>query len=255
MKHIKQENESLASSKRLIFALKQARTQLEELQRQKSEPIAIVGMGCRFPGGVKDPESFWQLLKNGVDSITEIPGERWDIKDYYHPDPDVPGKMYTRYGGFLEKVDQFEPQFFGISPREATAMDPQQRLLLEVSWEALEHAGLAPDQLQGSQSGAFMGICFEDYSRFSVNSGDPTRIDAYSSLGNTRSIAAGRLAYIFGFNGPTFFLDASCSSSLLSVHLACQSLRYRECNLALAGGVNLMLAPEATIGFCKLKAL
>ncbi|NEO35907.1 MAG: SDR family NAD(P)-dependent oxidoreductase [Moorea sp. SIOASIH] len=255
MKQINQENESLASSKRLLFALKQARTQLEELQRQKSEPIAIVGMGCRFPGGVKDPGSFWQLLKNGVDSITEIPGERWDIKDYYHPDPDVPGKMYTRYGGFLEEVDQFEPQFFGISPREATAMDPQQRLLLEVSWEALEHAGLAPDQLQGSQTGAFMGICFEDYSRFSVNSGDPTRMDAYSSLGNTRSIAAGRLAYIFGFNGPTFFLDTSCSSSLLSVHLACQSLRYRECNLALAGGVNLILTPEATIGFCKLKAL
>ncbi|AOX02678.1 hypothetical protein BJP34_27445 [Moorena producens PAL-8-15-08-1] len=255
MKQIKEENESLASSKRLLLALKQARTQLEELQRQKSEPIAIVGMGCRFPGGVKDSESFWQLLKNGVDSITEIPGERWDIKDYYHPDPDVPGKMYTRYGGFLEEVDQFDPQFFGISPREATAMDPQQRLLLEVSWEALEHAGLAPDQLQGSQTGAFMGICFEDYSRFSVNSGDPTRMDAYSSLGNTRSIAAGRLAYIFGFNGPSFFLDTSCSSSLLSVHLACQSLRYRECNLALAGGVNLILTPEATIGFCKLKAL
>ncbi len=255
MKQIKQENESVASSKRLLFALKQARTQLEELQRQKSEPIAIVGMGCRFPGRVKDPESFWQLLKNGVDSITEIPGERWDIKDYYDPDPDVPGKMYTRYGGFLEEVDRFDPQFFGISPREATAMDPQQRLLLEVSWEALEHAGLAPAQLQGSQTGAFMGICFEDYSRFSVNSGDPTRMDAYSSLGNTRSIAAGRLAYIFGFNGPTFFLDTSCSSSLLSVHLACQSLRYRECNLALAGGVNLMLTPEATIGFCKLKVL
>ncbi|WP_424102087.1 SDR family NAD(P)-dependent oxidoreductase [Moorena producens] len=255
MKQINQENESLASSKRLLLALKQARTQLEELQRQKSEPIAIVGMGCRFPGGVKDPERFWQLLKNGVDSITEIPAERWDIKDYYDPDPDVPGKMYTRYGGFLEEVDHFDPQFFGISPREATAIDPQQRLLLEVSWEALEHAGLAPDQLQGSQTGVFMGICFEDYSRFSVNSGDPTRIDAYSSLGNTRSIAAGRLAYVFGFNGPSFFLDTSCSSSLLSVHLACQSLRYRECNLALAGGVNLMLGPEATIGFCKLKAL
>ena len=222
---------------------------------EKNEPIAIVGMGCRFPGGVKDPFSFWQMLKNGVDCISEIPRQRWNIKDYYDPNPDIPGKMYTRSGGFIEEVDRFDPGFFGISPREAIAIDPQQRLLLEVSWEALEHAGLSASKLQGSQSGIFIGICFEDYSRFSVNSGDPSKMDAYNSLGNTRSIAAGRLAYVLGFNGPAFFLDTSCSSSLLSVHLACQSLRHRECNLALAGGVNLMLTPEATIGFCKLKAL
>ena len=255
MKEIQSQNGSVEFSKRISQALKQARTQLEEIQRQKNEPIAIVGMGCRFPGKVKNPSSFWQMLKNGVDCISEIPVQRWDLKDYYDPDPDVPGKMYTREGGFIEGVDQFDPRFFGISPREAIAMDPQQRLLLEVSWEALEHAGKAPEQLQGSQTGIFMGICFEDYSRFSINSGDPSKMDAYSSLGNTRSIAAGRLAYFFGFNGPAFFLDTSCSSSLLSVHLACQSLRLGECNLALAGGVNLMLTPEATIGFCKLKAL
>ncbi|MEM6401843.1 MAG: type I polyketide synthase, partial [Cyanobacteria bacterium P01_D01_bin.116] len=255
MEEIQSQQGSEEFSKRIYQALKQARTQLEEIQRQKDEPIAIVGMGCRFSGGVKDPFSFWQLLKNGVDCIGEIPTERWDIKDYYDPDPDVPGKMYTRQGGFIEEVDLFDPQFFGISPREAIAMDPQQRLLLEVSWEALEHSGFSPEQLQGSQTGIFMGICFEDYSRFSVNSGNPSKMDAYNSLGNTRSIAAGRLAYVLGFNGPAFFLDTSCSSSLLSLHLACQSLRLGECNLALAGGVNLMLTPEATIGFCKLKAL
>lgn len=202
MKEIQSQNGSVEFSKRISQALKQARTQLEEIQRQKNEPIAIVGMGCRFPGKVKNPSSFWQMLKNGVDCISEIPVQRWDLKDYYDPDPDVPGKMYTREGGFIEGVDQFDPRFFGISPREAIAMDPQQRLLLEVSWEALEHAGKAPEQLQGSQTGIFMGICFEDYSRFSINSGDPSKMDAYSSLGNTRSIAAGRLAYFFGFNGP-----------------------------------------------------
>ncbi|MGK7875122.1 MAG: SDR family NAD(P)-dependent oxidoreductase [Xenococcaceae cyanobacterium] len=247
--------ESPVTSKRLLDALKGARSQLEEIQRQKREPIAIVGMGCRFPGGVKDPLSFWQFLKDGGDGISEIPASRWDVEHYYDPDPDVPGKMYTRYGGFLQEVDGFDAEFFGISPREAVAMDPQQRLLLEVSWEALENAGLAAEKLSGSQTGAFLGICFEDYSRFSLNSGDATQIDAYSSLGNTRSIAAGRLAYILGLQGPAFFLDTSCSSSLLAVHLACQSLRLGECNLALAGGVNLMLSPEVTIGFCKLKAL
>ena len=250
-----QNREQTTSSHRILRALKQAKSQLEEIEQQKTEPIAIIGMGCRFPGGVKDPETFWQLLQNGVDAITEIPSQRWDVEHYFDPDPDVPGKMYTRYGGFLDEVDRFDPQFFGISPREAMGMDPQQRLLLEVSWEALEVAGLAPEQLQGSQTGVFAGICFEDYSRFSLNSGDTTRIDAYSSLGNTRSIAAGRLAYVLGLTGPALFLDTTCSSSLLGVHLACQSLRLKECNLALAGGVNLMLSPEASIGFSKLKAL
>ncbi|WP_143288189.1 type I polyketide synthase, partial [Calothrix rhizosoleniae] len=255
MKEIKSQNGSMEFSKRISQALKQARIQLEEIERQKNEPIAIVGMGCRFPGGVEDPSSFWQILKNGVDCISEIPPERWDIEDYYNPDPDVPGKMYTRQGGFIEEVDQFDPEFFGISPREAIAMDPQQRLLLEVSWEALEHAGLSPKKLQGSPTGIFMGISYDDYSRFSINSTDQTKIDAYNSLGNFRSIAAGRLAYVFGFNGPAVLLDTSCSSSLLSIHLACQSLRLQECNLALAGGVSLMLTPEPIIGLCKLKAV
>ncbi len=242
-------------STRLLLALKQARTKLEEIKQQQTEPIAIVGVGCRFPGGVNNPETYWNLLQDGVDAITDIPSHRWNVDDYYDVNPDIPGKMYSRYGGFLEDVDKFDPQFFGISPREATTMDPQQRLLLEVTWEALENAGLAPESLKNSQTGSFIGICFDDYSRLSFNSGDYSGIDAYSSLGNARSIAVGRLAYIMGWQGPTMQLDTACSSSLLAVHLACQSLRNRECNLAVAGGVNLILSPETSISLCKLKAL
>ncbi len=242
-------------SQRLLLALKQARTKLEDIKQQQTEPIAIVGIGCRFPGGINNPESYWNFLRDGVDAIREIPPQRWDIDAYYDANPDIPGKMYTRYGGFLEDVDKFDPQFFGISPREATSMDPQQRLLLEVTWEALENAGLAPESLKNSQTGSFVGICFDDYSRLSFNSGDYSSIDAYSSLGNARSIAVGRLAYTMGWLGPTMQLDTACSSSLLGVHLACQSLRNRECNLAVAGGVNLILSPETSIALCKLTAL
>ncbi|MGF1512797.1 MAG: beta-ketoacyl synthase N-terminal-like domain-containing protein [Elainellaceae cyanobacterium] len=247
--------EQLSSSQRLLLSLKKARTKLDSLEREKAEPIAIVGMGCRFPGGVTDSESYWQLLSNGVDAITEIPSDRWDTEAYYDPIPNVPGKIYTRCGGFLTEIDQFDPMFFGISPREAEHVDPQQRLLLEVSWEALEQAGIAPDQLRGSQTGIFVGSCSDDYSRFSIYSGDPSRIDAYNSLGNARSITAGRLAYLLDFQGPAIQLDTACSSSVLAVHLACKSLRSRECNLALAGGVNLMLSPEVMIGLCQLNAL
>lgn len=247
--------EELASSQRILQALKTARTQLEAAERQQHEPIAIIGMGCRYPGGANNPEALWQVLKEGVDAITEIPGDRWSVDDYYDSDPAVAGKMYTRCGGFIEQVDQFDPQFFGISPREAISMDPQQRLLLEVSWEALENAGVAPEKLQGSPTGVFVGVCFEDYARLSTPSGNLACIDAYTSLGGARSIAAGRLAYVLGLQGPALFLDTSCSSSLLGIHLACQSLRTGESNLALAGGVNLMLTPDATISFCKLNAL
>jgi iturin family lipopeptide synthetase A len=247
--------EMLSSSQRLLFVLQQAKTQLQAVEYQKHEPIAIIGMGCRFPGKANNPEAYWHLLQAGVDAITAIPSNRWDINTFYDHNPDTPGKMYTKYGAFLEEVDGFEPKFFNISPREAIAIDPQQRLLLEVSWEALENAGQATQQLQGSKTGIFIGIGSEDYSQLTINSGDFTRIDPHSSLGNARSIAAGRLAYIFGFQGPCLQLDTSCSSSLLAVHLACQSLRAKESNLALAGGVNLILSPETSIGLCKLKAL
>ncbi|WP_228059913.1 type I polyketide synthase, partial [Plectonema radiosum] len=238
-----------------LLEMRSLRGKLEAEKQAKTEPIAIIGMDCRFPSGANSPEAYWKLLREGVDAITEVPPERWLIDTYYDSDPDVPGKMYTRYGGFIDNVDKFDPQFFGISPREATQMDPQQRLLLEVSYTALERAGQCVQGLNGSQTGVFVGISFDDYAKFSLNSGDINRIDAYSSLGNTRSIAVGRLSYAFGLQGPTMQLDTTCSSSLLATHLACQSLRSGESNLALSGGVSLMLSPEPTIGFCKLKAL
>ncbi|MCB0167206.1 MAG: SDR family NAD(P)-dependent oxidoreductase [Anaerolineae bacterium] len=237
-----------------ILQLRQMRAKLEAIENKQREPIAVIGMACRFPGGANTPEAFWDMLVNGVDAVTEIPTGRWDVEEFYDPDPDTPGKMYTRYGGFVDEVDQFDPTFFGISPREAVGMDPQQRLLLEVAWEALENAGLAAERLKGSQTGVFMGLSYDDYASLNVKS-DLTTIDAYSSLGNARSVAIGRLSYVLGLQGPTMQLDTACSSSLLAVHLACQSLRLGECDLALAGGVNLILSPEATISFCKMKAL
>ena len=243
------------SDQRLLLALKQARTKLEALQREKTEPIAIIGMDCRFPGGANNPDAYWQLLANGLDVIAPIPSERWDVEAYYDPDPEMPGKMYAREGGFLSEVDTFDAAFFGIAPREADCMDPQQRVLLEVSYSALENAGQALDSLKGSSTGVFMGVSFDDYSRLSLNSGDPTLINAYSSLGNSRSIAVGRIAYALGLQGPTMQLDTACSSSLLAIHLAVQSLRSGDCEMALAGGVNLILSPEVSIGFCQLKAM
>jgi amino acid adenylation domain-containing protein len=223
--------------------------------RPTKEPIAIIGMGCRFPGGADTPQAYWRLLRDGVDAITPIPDERWDVEAYYDADPDAPGKMYTRYGGFLDAVDQFDPLFFGISPREAQELDPQQRLLLEVGWEALENAGQDPTQLRGSQTGTFIGLSTVDYAQSSVYSGNPAQIDTYTGLGVLQSIAAGRLAYVLGAHGPAIQVDTACSSSLMATHLACQSLRLGECDLALSGGVNLMLQPEIFIGLSRLKAL
>ncbi|MEL6354895.1 MAG: type I polyketide synthase [Cyanobacteria bacterium J06627_28] len=235
--------------------IRKLRHQLDSLEQKQDEPIAIVGMACRFPGEADTPKAYWELLKEGVDAVGEIPPQRWPVDAHYDENPETAGKMYTRSGSFINAVDQFDPQFFGISPREAHQLDPQQRLLLEVSYTALENAGLPPFDLQGSATGVFVGLCFNDYAQRSVHSGDLSRITGFSALGNTRSIAAGRIAYTFGFQGPTMQLDTTCSSSLLSIHLACQSLRQGESNLALAGGVNLMLSPEVTVGFCKLKAL
>ena len=213
-----------------------------------SEPIAIIGIGCRFPGA-NDPQAFWQLLRDGVDAITEVPAERFSLDAFYDPDPAAPGKTNTRWGGFLEQVDQFDPHFFGISPREAARMDPQQRLLLEVAWEALQDAGQVAERLAGTQAGVFIGISNNDYGR--IQFGDPDRIDAYAGTGNALSIAANRISYLFDFRGPSMAIDTACSSSLVAVHLACRSLWNGESNLALAGGVNLILSPAVTINFTK----
>ncbi|MEM8677428.1 MAG: SDR family NAD(P)-dependent oxidoreductase, partial [Cyanobacteria bacterium P01_G01_bin.67] len=238
-----------------LVEMRKMRSKLESLEQEKYEAIAVIGMDCRFPGGADNPDAYWEMLKSGVDGIVEVPPSRWNIDEYFDDNPDAPGKMYTRYGGFIDDVDKFDPQFFGISPREAAAIDPQQRLLLEVTHNALENAGQSTAKLKGSKTGVYIGQCFDDYSHRTTNSGDPTRIDAFNSLGNTSSITAGRIAYVLGLQGATLQLNTTCSSSLVAVHLACQSLRNKESNLAIAGGVNLMLSPEVTIGFCRLKAL
>ncbi|MUH00293.1 acyltransferase domain-containing protein [Scytonema sp. UIC 10036] len=240
--------------KNALIALREMRAKLDAMQHSKTEPIAIIGMGCRFPGA-KNPQAFWSLLRDGVDAITEISPDRWDINELYDPNPDTPGKMYIRSAGFLEQVDQFEPQFFGITPREAISMDPQQRLLLEVSWEAIEHSGTAPEKLRNSQTGVFVGITTNDYLQLQVESGDRTNIDAYSTTGNCLNAVAGRLSYTLGLVGPSMIVDTACSSSLVAIHLACQSLRNQECNLALAGGVNLILSPISTIATCRARML
>ncbi|WP_225409382.1 type I polyketide synthase [Stigmatella hybrida] len=220
-----------------------------------AEPIAVVGMSCRLPGSVKNPDDFWRLLANGVNAVREVPKDRWSLDTWYDPDPEAPGKMYSRHGGFLDEVDPFDASFFGISAPEARSMDPQQRILLELGWEALESAGLAVDQLKGSPTGVFLGICLSDYALLELNSPDPTGINAYSGSGGVLSVAAGRIAYALGLEGPTLAVDTACSSSLVAAHLACQSLRNGECNLALVGGSNLLLSPRMSVYFSKLKAL
>ncbi|UQA57021.1 type I polyketide synthase [Polyangium aurulentum] len=241
--------------KRALVELKQMQARLDAAERARTEPIAIVGMGCRVPGGADDPASYWRLLDAGVDATGEIPPGRWDRDAFYDAAPDAPGKMSTRRGGFLAQVDGFDAEFFGISPREAASMDPQQRLLLEVGWEALEDAGQAPDRLAGSRTGVFVGIGIDDYKQLQLGSGDPERIDAYSGTGTLLCVAAGRISYVLGLRGPCLSVDTGCSSSLVALHLACQSLRADECSMALVGGVHLMLAPEMSVFLSKARAL
>ncbi len=221
-------------------------------QRVETDAVAIIGLGCRFPGA-NNSEEFWQMLRNGVDGISEVPPTRWDVDTYYNPMPATPGKMNTRWGGFLKDIDQFEPSFFSISPREAISMDPQQRLLLEVAWETLEYAGIAAQKIAGSPTGVFIGISSDDYSRQQYK--NPRQIDAYAGTGNAHSIAANRLSYALDLRGPSIAMDTACSSSLLAVHQACQSLRNGECQLALAGGVNIILTPDLTITFSQARMM
>jgi acyl transferase domain-containing protein/acyl carrier protein len=247
--------DQLSPLQRAVYALKETRSQLDAIQSLQNEPIAIIGMGCRFPGGANDPESFWQLLSHGGDAIREVPPERWDVDKYYDPNPDTSGTMYTRQGGFLNVgVDAFDAEFFGLAPREVVNMDPQQRLLLEVSWEALEQAGYASDKLNGSKTGVFVGITTNDYAQQTIFA-ETNNIDIYTATGSGFNVAAGRLSYILGLQGPSMAIDTACSSSLVAVHLACQSLRTGECHMALAGGVNLILSPHITIAMSKLRAL
>jgi acyl transferase domain-containing protein/acyl carrier protein len=232
---------------RAVVKLDQLQARVDTLERARHEPIAIVGLGCRLPGGADDPDALWRLLREGRDAVREVPAERWDVDAYYDPTPGTPGKTYCRSAALLDGVDQFDPQFFGIAPREAEAMDPQQRLLLEVTWEALERAAIPPTGLGGTRTGVFVGIVTGDYSLLATRTGDTSRLDGYFGAGIAHSIAAGRLSYVLGLQGPSVAVDTACSSSLLAVHLACQSLRLGECNLAIAAGVNLILSPECMI--------
>ncbi|MFE9804546.1 SDR family NAD(P)-dependent oxidoreductase [Streptomyces goshikiensis] len=219
-----------------------------------SEPIAIIGMGCRFPGGADGPDAFWELLRKGVDATGPVPSDRWDADRLYDEDPERPGRIYARRGGFLsEPVDGFDAAFFGISPREAQSLDPQQRLLLEVVWEALEHAATAPAVLKGSRTGVYVGIGIDDYK--TLQTADPEAIDAYTGTGNLFCAAAGRISHFFGLTGPSMAVDTGCSSSLVAVHLAVRSLRQGESDMAVAAGVHLMLSPEITLFLSRARAL
>ncbi len=245
----------LSATKRALAAIKTLQDRIDAMERERYEPIAVIGMACRFPGAADSPDAYWELLRQGRDATCEVPPGRWDMEASYDSDPDASGKSYVRRGGFLEQVDAFDPQLFGISPREAAMIDPQQRLMLELAWEGLEHANLAADRLHGSQTGVFIGISNPEYSAHLLWSGDPRRINAYSGTGGSLGVAAGRLSYLLGLTGPSMIVDTACSSSLVSTHLACQSLRERECDLALSGGVNLIFGPETFVNFSKARML
>ena len=214
--------------------------------------IAIIGIGCRFPGA-DDPPSYWRLLRDGLDMIREVPRDRWDARAFYHPDASVPGKAVTRWGGFLDQVDRFDPFFFGISPGEAERMDPQQRLLMALAYESFEDAGYPMRRLAGRRTGVFIGISINEYGF--LQHGGYELINGHSATGNALSIAANRISYFFDLHGPSIAVDTACSSSLMAVHLACCSLRTGECELAVAGGVNVILSPAHSIAFTKAGVL
>jgi acyl transferase domain-containing protein len=246
--------EGPGSSRRVLAALQEARARLEAAKRVIREPIAVVGIGCRFPGGADGPGAFWRVLRDGVDAVREIPPDRYDVNAYYDARPGVPGRTYVRAGAYLDGIDRFDAPFFNISPREAVSLDPQQRLLLEVGWEALEDAGQSPDRLRGSRTGVFVGIGRNDYGHLLLEDG-PDSLTAWHATGNGLCYGPGRLAHVLGLRGPNMAIDTACSSSLLAVHLACQSLRLGECDLALAGGCHLNLSPHAAVMLALGRAL
>ena len=236
--------------RRAVLNIRSLKQEIETMRAERHPAIAMVGIGCRFPGGANSPDAFWRLLMEGRDAVIEVPAERWDADAWYHEDPDVPGRMNTRWGAFLADIDRFDAEFFELSGREAAAMDPQQRLLLEVAWEALENAAIAADDLAESATGVYLGINAAEYYQMAMAAaGD---IDAHAVSGGVASVAAGRLSYLLGLNGPAVAVDTACSSSLAAVHLAVQSLRSGECRTALAGGVYTVLQPHLSVGLSKL---
>jgi len=234
--------------------LRRLRSRVTELEAERRPPIAIVGIGCRFPGGANSPELFWERLESGADLVRETPASRWGA-EYYDPVPGTPGKMYSNAGGYLDEIDRFDAAFFGISPTEAAGMDPQHRLLLEVVWEALEDANIPPPQLAGAPVGVFTGICTSDYFTLRIMGSELTDVDPRFATGVSASVAAGRIAYHLGLKGPALSVDTACSSSLVAVHLAVESLRRGECDVAVAAGVNAILSPFSTIALSAARML
>ncbi len=244
----------LSPLQRAFLALEQAQARLAAVEAAASEPIAVIGIGCRVPGA-DSPAEFWKLLRDGRDMVGPIPRERFDIDAFYDVDTTTSGRIAVREAAFIGPIDGFDAGFFGISPREARGMDPQQRLLLEVAWEALEHAGQAPDRLSTSATGVYVGQASSDYMALLHKSGDPALLDAHFTSGVAHSVTSGRVSYLLGLQGPSLTVDTACSSSLVAVHLACQALRIGECRMALAGGVNLMLSEDLFIAFSHSRML
>ena len=238
----------LSPLKQAYLALEDAHARIAELEGEKSEPIAIVGIGCRFPGDANSPDSYWKMLSSRMDAICNDVPKRWEL---FGDGQTAAIPEAARSAGLIDRVDEFDAQFFGISPREATGIDPQQRLLLEVSWEALEQAGIAPTSAFGTATGVYFGVCTNDYAQLMLRSAGADGIDAHFASGVAHSVASGRVSYVLGLQGPSLSIDTACSSSLVAVHLACEGLRRGDCEMALAGGVNLILTPEASIAYAR----